>query len=462
MKYTNRASNLSKNIFQRVSQVAKHSFLGRLYRAGSAFTKTLLIGAILMITFICFLLIQATADPAVRTEAALKPIPVSAISAQREALAPEITVYGRVENPNTTTLVASTLAHVQDVYVNEGETVKKGQLIAQLDTRDAQVIAMQAQAALIDAQSALNRLEEQQKSDSEILLSQQDLFALTQKKEARYEKLFAKGQLSITALEDLKQQRLSQQIALSTKRVAVANQEADLAAAKAHLKRQEAASKQAELNLERLTVVAPFDGRITQLNAAIGRRVNPGEPVATVFSTESQQVRISIPATTAENVQSSLESDNRAQAQLMYQGAWVNLPILEVGSEVRKGRAGTDVLLSIPSDLDIALGRAVEIRVQLPEASNVIAVPVQGIYGDEFVYTVDDGVLQALKVNMLGSRETADGKMEILVSSTDINDGMPIVVSSLSRASTGTKVEIIGEQSAAPTTSVIATTISSQ
>jgi len=458
MKYSNQALNHSKNAFKRALQGIAQSALGRVYRAGSGVTKFLLITAITITAFICYLLIQATADPVIKTEATLKPIPVSAISAKHSTLAPEITVYGRIENPNTTTLVASTLAYVQDVYVNEGEIVKKGQLIAQLDTRDAEVLAMQAQAAMIDAQSALNRLEAQQESDNEILDSQQDLFALTQKKEARYEKLFAKGQLSITALEDLKQQRLSQEIALSAKRVAVANHEADLAAATAHLKRQVAASQQADLNLERLTIVAPFDGRITKLNAAIGRRVSQGEPVATLFNTDSQQVRISIPANTAEQVQAAIDSDNTAQAQLMYQGAWINLPILEVGSEVRKGRAGTDILLSIPKTLDVALGRAVEVRVQLPEADNVIAVPVQGIYGDEFIYTVNDGVLQALPVDMLGSRETANGKMEVLVSSADIADGMPIVVSSLSRASTGTKVEIISAETTTP--AVVATTIS--
>jgi hypothetical protein len=49
------------------------------------------------------------------------------------------------------------------------------------------------------------------------------------------------------------------------------------------------------LNLERLTLTAPFDGTIIGINAAIGARIDAGQTVMTLFSAESQQVRVSLP-----------------------------------------------------------------------------------------------------------------------------------------------------------------------
>lgn len=396
--------------------------------------------------FVIMFTLAATGGAQGEGEAEIQAIPVSAMSAEHSPLAPEVTVYGRVENPNTTTIEASTLAYVQEVFVREGQSVAAGDLLVQLDPRDARLLVRRAEATLNEAQSSLARLNAQQIADRRNFDAQKELYEITRRKEQRYETLYGNGQMSLSALEDLKQQRLQQEITLNQQELVISTQEAAMVSAVAGVENAAANLEQAELNLERLAIVAPFDGKVTQVNAAIGRRVATGQPVITLFDEDNHQVRVSLPADTAQEVAGALSAQQYVKAEALLGGNWVEMQFLEVGAEVRSGRAGTDLLLALPENSKVALGRALEVRVTLPAQNNLLAVPVQSVYGDQIIYTVENEVLKAVQIDRIGSREDDEGNMQILISAIDLPQGAPIITSSLSRASSGTKVAIIGAE----------------
>jgi len=68
--------------------------------------------------------------------------------------------------------------------------------------------------------------------------------------------------------------------------------EPQLAAAQARLAANRADLRKAQLNLERTQLVAPFDGRVSQENVDLGQYVSPGQPLATLYSTEAAEVVI--------------------------------------------------------------------------------------------------------------------------------------------------------------------------
>ncbi len=385
-------------------------------------------------------------------EAEIQAIPVSVMAAEHASLAPEVTVYGRVENPNTTTIEASTLAYVQEVFVREGQSVATGELLVQLDPRDARLLVRRAEATLNEAQSSLARLNAQQIADRRNFNAQKELYEITRRKEQRYETLYGNGQMSLSALEDLKQQRLQQEITLNQQELVISTQEAAMVSAVAGVENAAANLEQAELNLERLAIVAPFDGKVTQVNAAIGRRVATGQPVITLFDEDNHQVRVSLPADTAQQIAGALSNAHHVKAEALLGGNWVAMNFLEVGAEVRSGRAGTDLLLALPENSKVALGRALEVRVTLPTQNDLLAVPVQSVYGDQIIYTVEDEVLKAVKIERIGSREDDEGNMQILISANELERGAPIITSSLSRASSGTRVAILGTELASAET----------
>jgi hypothetical protein len=151
-------------------------------------------------------------------------------------------------------------------------------------------------------------------------------------------------------------------------------------------------------------------------------------------------VRVSLPERDARALRLARESGAGISALARVADGWVAIELLEIGAQVRTGRAGTDVLFAAPDDRGLALGRAVDVKITLPAQENLIEVPLQGVYADRFIYTVRDGVLEAVEVERVGVREDAEGNTKLLLRAPGLTSGEDIVVSALSRASSGTRV----------------------
>lgn len=70
--------------------------------------------------------------------------------------------------------------------------------------------------------------------------------------------------------------------------------EPQLKLAQANLKSAQAALDQAELNLRRCTVTAPFDGRVLDSSADVGQFIRSGTAVGTIYATDIAEVTVSI------------------------------------------------------------------------------------------------------------------------------------------------------------------------
>lgn len=419
---------------------------GRYLRALSASARLSFL--VLAGACVAILGLSAFSNPEIEVDETARPVPVVARPAQPRALAPELHVFGRVENPNPTVLRAATLAYVREVKVREGQSVAAGDLLLRLDDRDAQLSVTRAEAALEEARGEYDRVLAQQEAEVKNAAHQRRLFELTVKKQERFQTLFTKGQISATDYDALEQQRLEMEIALTQQDMLLASHDAQRASAQARVKRAEADWQESVLNLERLTLNAPFDGTIINIDAAIGARIDPGQAVMTLFDTGSQQVRVSLPERDAALLRQARSQGQAVQAAARVAEHWVSLDLLDLGAQVRSGRAGTDVLFAVPDAGALALGRAVDVKITLPPRENLIEVPLQGVYADRMVYTIEDGVLRAVDVERVGVREDTEGNMSVLVRSDELRAGMPVVVSSLSRAGSGSRVQVIDNDGA--------------
>jgi RND family efflux transporter MFP subunit len=132
-------------------------------------------------------------------------------------------------------------------HFNQGETLFK------VDARDLSVQQQKALASLVRAQAELKY------ADSEL---------------NRLKALIAKEMASDSALA---QAERAQAVASA----ATLNAEADL--------------DQAERNLERATIVAPFNGRVKSEYIDLGQFLQPGKVVADIYNSDSMEVRIPLP-----------------------------------------------------------------------------------------------------------------------------------------------------------------------
>src|SRR5262249_51807183 len=144
-------------------------------------------------------------------------------------------------------------------YVHEGDNVKKGTLLAQIDPRPMQANLEQSQANEARDQALLNQAEAQLARDAANAEYQQ----LTSERQA---KLVASGILS----KDVGEQVRSQADATAA---TVKADKANVESAKAQLAVQKAATDNARVQLTYCAIRAPIDGRLGDVSIKTGNLV---------------------------------------------------------------------------------------------------------------------------------------------------------------------------------------------
>ena len=193
-----------------------------------------------------------------------RPLVVAAIVKNAE-------IHGKVHGPGTVqsrvpvTVSAKITGILEKLYVDQGENVKKGQLIAELDSAELRSREAAARSALKRAERDLARAQ------ADLVKSESNL-ALAQINYQRDGELVKPGYISKAAFD--------------TTKTALRVAESDVAANQAVVKAFEAAVNQAESEThaaEALSgytrILAPMDGVITVRKAEIGNTVSPGTPI---------------------------------------------------------------------------------------------------------------------------------------------------------------------------------------
>jgi RND family efflux transporter MFP subunit len=157
---------------------------------------------------------------------------------------------------------------VTKVFVHVGAKVKRGSPLFQLDDREAR-------AKLAMAESQLGSLRAALKAEQAMLADAADQFQRTQKLRAQ----------EVASDDELKRK----QFQLENWKARVAKIEADLLSADAQV-----ASAQTDLSV--LTVLAPRDGELLQVNVRAGEyaNVNPQEPLMILGEVDKFQIRADV------------------------------------------------------------------------------------------------------------------------------------------------------------------------
>lgn len=180
---------------------------------------------------------------------------------------------------------------IVDVRVTDNEIVEPGQILARLDDRDYRAQQAQAKAQISQAEAAVQSAEAQAVAqeaaiDQMSLQVTQAQAALTFSRDqnTRAQTLLKQGsgtlQQSQQTDSDLRQKQAAFDaaqagLAQAKKQLAVISAQREIA--RAQRAQAEAQLAQAEANLSRVTLTAPFKGRVTQLTAAKGAYATPGQ-----------------------------------------------------------------------------------------------------------------------------------------------------------------------------------------
>jgi len=388
--------------------------------------------------FLFFKSSQPEALPPAPTE---KIWPVSVQPAVRQTLSPVLNLFGRVESPREAKLSAALASDVLEVAIAEGEIVLDGALLIRLDDWDAQIHLAERVADVAEIEAQIDSENQRHRADLRALEHEQTLLALAGKSVERAERLANTRVGAESQVDEANQSLMQQALAVTSRQLAIDDHDARLSQLRARLARARAQRRQAERDVERTRIVAPYLGRVTVVHVSIGDRVRVGDVVVELFDTSRVEVRTQIPTRYLTRLRQALDDGKTIYAVAEVDGRRFRLTLDRLAGRVKSRSGGVDGFFEIitnPSRLE--LGRTVDIRVELPPEPGVIAIPFEAVYGVDRVYKVAEGRMRGLRVERVGEYIDADGESYILIRSDAIKDSEQIVVSQLPNAVDGLRI----------------------
>lgn len=192
-------------------------------------------------------------------------------------------------------------ARIDELLVDEGDQVQAGQVIAKLDSKELEAQVAQAKANLATAQAKLAGIKTgnrpQQIAEAAASADSAEAnFANAKKVYERTKALYDQGALSAQQMDSAQTA-----LAVAQAQYAAANQSAnlvaegsrpeDIQAAEAQVEQAAAVLKNAQLQLDNATIIAPISGTIALRSVNIGESVTVGQPMFNVV--DSNDVWIS-------------------------------------------------------------------------------------------------------------------------------------------------------------------------
>jgi len=359
------------------------------------------------------------------------------------AKSPQLQLYARVESPYTATITSIINADVKSLDVNEGQVVSKDQLLLMLDDTDVGLAFEDRSASVADMEAQILLEKNRYKNDRSALKLEKSLVALAEKKLSREKKTSKTNLTSQSSFDTQKQALNNQKLALSTRQLNVTNHVARLAQLEAQLNRNRALAQQAENDLTRATVLAPFDGIILNTEVSPGERVRPGETLLQMYATDKVELRAQIPQKFITIIKQSLANQQLLNATVKTGIDEISVQLNRVSGSINNTSYGIDALFTINASQAslVTIGDTLEMTLTLPAINNVYSVPVSSIYGSNRIYRIENARLVAINVEKLGG-QYQDGKQFILIRSEKLQAGDTIITTQLPHAVSGLKVEV--------------------
>jgi HlyD family secretion protein len=212
------------------------------------------------------------------------PVPVIAAAVQRGTIQSVVTTNGKIEPVQSFEAHAPAGTTITKLIVKEGETVKKGQLLVQMDDAEAREQAARALAEMRSSDAATSAIRSGG-SQEEVLTLQSDLTKARTERDAaqrnrdalvRLQQNGAASPGEVKVAEE-QLQRADADLKLLEQKQKDRYSQPEILQAEAQTGQAKSAYAAAEDLLSQLNVRAPFDGVIYSLPVHQGAYVNPGE-----------------------------------------------------------------------------------------------------------------------------------------------------------------------------------------
>ena len=357
-------------------------------------------------------------------------VPVNVATASLRTVPVEIEVIGNVEAYSTIGIKAQVGGELVTVHFQEGDTVKKGDLLFSIDRRPFEAMVSQAQANLARDTAQLSQARANLARD---VASEK----YSRAQATRYENLFKQGIISQNQAEQFTSEA-------DTKSEAVKADQAAIQSSQAAIEADKATVSNTQIQLGYTTIRSPIDGRTGNLMVKQGNvvkandidlvMINQISPIYVTFSVPEAQLgdikrymaqgKVSVMATS--------EKDN-TQFERGVLTFVDNAVDMTTGTIKLKGTFSNDNRKLWP-------GQFVRVVVRLTQRQDAVVVPTQAVQTGQdgvFVYVVKEDNTVDSRTVTVGARVDQDVVIE-----KGLGQGEKVVTEGTLRLVPGSRIRI--------------------
>lgn len=337
---------------------------------------------------------------------------VDVVQVQKGNYQPVIVATGNVqpvEDVMISAQVGGQVIHRSPEFI-PGGFIKKGELLLQIDPSDYRNILALRESELL-----------QRQTDLDVEMGRQEV---------------AQQDLALIGVDTL-----------STEHKALVLRQPQLNAVRATVKAANAAVNQAELDLSRTTIRAPFDAHILMQNVTVGSQVAPGDNLGRLVGTENYWVILTVPVSKLQwLIFPRSEKDKGSPVKIRNNSAWpegvfregyLSKQVGALDDQTRLAR----VLVKIPDPLaqeteneglsELIIGAFVEAQVQGRLLENVVRLNRDYLRSNKTVWVMQDGKLSIRDVDVVLTDS------EYVYIREGLNDQEQVVITNLSTVAEG-------------------------
>lgn len=316
-----------------------------------------------------------------------------------------IRVIGRVEPITTIYLDALEGGRIVNRYIEEGEMVKKGDVILKLENRELYQTILISETSLAEKENYLRTarisFEVDRIETKRSLLENQYRLVKARRKFDQNKKLYQNNLISkeeyLQAEEDfqyetelivINKQKSYNDSLIKTK---------DVVQLEADMVKMRKTLALVQERLDNLNVKAPIDGQLGMLNAEIGQQIGIGNRIGQINVLSNFKVQAQIDEHYIDRVTTNLAGTLERQEKKF------NLRVKKVYPEVRDGQFKIDFVFSGELPENIRTGQSYHLNLQLGEPAKAILIPRGGFFqssGGQWIYVLDKSGKVATKRNI--------------------------------------------------------------
>ena len=321
-------------------------------------------------------------------------VTVTAEKIERRDLERIVSASGKISAKQTVNISAETTGKVVTLTVAEGETVKKGQLLLEIDPRNLETQVQNREASLAVQRSQLEGARKQIENTKVALQQARD--TLGRLEELNKQGLIPKEQYE-RALADVKMRETDLRV-----------REQDLITQEQRIKQEETNLDTARYDLHKVRIVSPMDGLVTRRNievgetAVVGTMNNAGTVLLTIADLSVIETEIEVDETDIVDVSvgQPVKVTIDAIPERQFKGR-----VTEVGnSPIQTGTAGATaqratnfkVVITIDGEVPgVRPGFTCTAVVTTATRSKALSVPIQAVTMRELVVDAEGNIVKS-------------------------------------------------------------------